>query len=128
MSYIFASGKCLVVTISGPGKFYLLSYQSNAKMTNVQGTIDITGTGVTRIMVSHSYTFERFAFYFDGAGEAVYGIGAGLARLPVGKSLKEASTVAWGQGTVGTGDVSSQATSAARVDNLITAFIIPEKI
>ncbi|KAK7021907.1 hypothetical protein VNI00_017196 [Paramarasmius palmivorus] len=122
---IFTNGNTLAVTVRGPGKLHLLSYQSNGKIGNVVGSLATTSQGVTKYIISHSYTFERFAFFFDGAGEAVYSIGSGLARFPVnGKNWKEASLVSWGSASVTTGDVEAEASKAVNRDNMITAFIV----
>jgi len=128
MSGIFTNGLCLVVTVSGPGNVHLLSFQSNGGLQNVVGTVGTTSTGVTRFMLSHSYTFEEYAFYFDGTGEAVYGIGTDLARNPVGTSWTGASLATWGSPTITTADVSADVQSAVTRDNEITCFIIPDKI
>jgi len=117
-----------VVTVSGPGKVHLLSFQSNGGIKNHVGFVETTSAGVTRFMLSHSYTFERFAFYFEGAGEAVYGIGTDLARNSVGKSWSEANLVSWGSPTITTADVSVNVQSAVTRNNAITCFIIPDKI
>ena len=77
---------------------------------------------------SHSYTFERFAFYVEGATEAVVSLGSSLVRTPAGTSWARASTISWGSNSVGTGDVTSQVPSAVVRNGAITAFIVPEMI
>jgi hypothetical protein len=128
MSGIFTNGQTLVVTTTGPGKLNLLSYQSNGGVVNVVGSVSTSKAGETRFLISHSYTFERFAFYWDGAGEAVYGIGASLLRQPVGRSWSNASLASWGSPAITTADVSVQVKTAVNRDNQITAFIIPDLI
>jgi len=125
---IFVNGQTLVVTTRGTGSLHLLSYQSNAGAPSAVGGIPTANTGVTRFLVSFSHTYERFAFYWDGQGEAVYGIGTGLQRLPVGKSWNSASAVSWGAATVTTVDATSLVPAAAVRDNATTAFIIPDQI
>ncbi|KIJ90915.1 hypothetical protein K443DRAFT_686406 [Laccaria amethystina LaAM-08-1] len=125
---VFVNGNTLVVSAIGPGKLHLLSYQSNAKIVNHVGFIPTTKTGETRFVISHSYTFERFAFFWEGSGEAVYGIGTSLVRQPVGKSWASASLASWGSPTITTANVTAQLTSAVTRDNAITAFIIPDLI
>lgn len=125
---VFTNGNSLVVSTRGPGKIHLLSYQSNGKITNHVGSLATNNEGETRFLISHSYTFERFAFFFEGAGEAVYGMGSSLMRQPVGKSWNEASVASWGSASITTADVSAQVTSAVVRDNAITCFIIPDLI
>ena len=128
MSAIFTNGQTLVVSTIGPGKLHLLSYQSNAKIVNHVGYIPTSKTGETRFVISHSYTFERFAFFWEGSGEAVYSVGTSLVRSPVGKSWTSASLASWGSSSITTANVTSQVTSAVTRDNAITAFIIPDLI
>ncbi|KAJ6606269.1 hypothetical protein DFH09DRAFT_1386968 [Mycena vulgaris] len=45
---------------------------SNGGLPNHTGTMATTNAGETRFLISHSYTFNGFAFYWDGAGEAVW--------------------------------------------------------
>ena len=128
MAAIFTNGQTLVVSTTGPGRLHLLSYQSNAKIVNHVGFLPTANAGETRFVISHSYTFERFAFYWDGAGQAVLGIGASLIRQPVGNSWANASLASWGSSAITTANVTSQVASAVVRDNAITAFIIPELI
>ena len=124
---IFKRGNSVVVTTRGPGHIHLLSYDSNSKLTNHVGVTPTSNTGETRFLISHSYTFTKYAFYWDGAGEAVYGIGTGLERRPVGRSWTSASMVSWGSRNVTTGYVSSLTTKISGHTE-ITAFVIPDKI
>ena len=128
MSGIFTNGQTLVVSAVGPGKLHLLSYESNAKIQNHVGYIPTNKTGETRFVISHSYTFTKFAFFWEGSGEAVYGVGTSLVRQPVGKSWTSASLASWGNPNITTANVTSQVTSAVTRDNQITAFIIPDLI
>lgn len=128
MAGIFTNGQTLLVSTIGPGKLHLLSYQSNAKITNHVGYIPTTKAGETRFVISHSYTFERFAFFWEGSGEAVYSVGTSLIRQPVGKSWDSASLASWGSPTITTANVTAQVTSAVVRNNAITAFIVPDLI
>ncbi|KAK7021906.1 hypothetical protein VNI00_017195 [Paramarasmius palmivorus] len=121
---VFTNGNTLTVYTQGPGKLHLLSFQSNGKLVNVIGTATTTSQGVTKFIVSHSYTFERFAFFFEGAGEAVYSVGPSLLRQPVGRSWTGATLVKWESAEITTGDVSAQVPSAANRDEAVTAFIV----
>jgi hypothetical protein len=124
----FQSGNGVMVTTRGPGKIHLISYASNASLPNHVGTITTANQGETRFIISHSYTFTQFAFYWDGAGEAVYSIGDQLLRQPVGNSWNKAVNIAWGGSAAATSDVSSQVASAVSRDNQVTCFIIPSLI
>ncbi|KAJ7042119.1 hypothetical protein C8F04DRAFT_1031082 [Mycena alexandri] len=80
----FNSGNGVLVTTRGQRKVHLVSYGSNGGLPNHVGTINTTNNEVTRFMISHSYTFTGFAFYWEGTGEAVFSIGNQLLRQPVG--------------------------------------------
>ncbi|KAK7019202.1 hypothetical protein VNI00_018160 [Paramarasmius palmivorus] len=121
---IFTNGNTLTVTVRGPGELYLLSYQSNAQLGNNVGSLTTASEGITKFVISHSYTYERFAFFFAGEGEAVYSVGSGLLRRPVGKNWKEASLVSWGSESVTTEDVEEIASGANSVDGEGTMFIV----
>jgi hypothetical protein len=126
MSAIFVNGQCLVVTTRGPGKLSLLTYQSNSGGVNVNGSLSTNNPGVTRFLISFSHNYTRFAFMWGGSGEAVYSIGTGLQRQPVGKSWTQASYVPWGATTVTTADVTSILPSAVDRTDDTTIFIIPD--
>ncbi|KAF8881498.1 mucin-binding lectin 1 [Infundibulicybe gibba] len=121
----FLNGEGVLVTARGPGKVHLLSYQSNGKITAHIGATTTNNTGITRFLISHSYTFERFAFYWEGEGEAVFGYGQSLVRTPLGKSWKEAAMISWGQNLT-TGDASANVAGAVNRDGAVTCFILPE--
>jgi hypothetical protein len=128
MSAIFTNGQCLVVTTRGVGNLNLLSYQSNAGAPNVVGATPTTNTGVTRFLISFSHTYERFAFFWDGAGEAVYAIGTALQKQPVGRGWDKASAVPWGATTVSTIDATGVLPTTVNRNNQTTCFVIPDKI
>lgn len=128
MPTIFANGQSIVVTAHGTGRLHLLTYQSNGGLPDVVGTTTTTNEGNTRFMLSHSYTFNGFAFYWDGTGEAVYRIGTGLQKSPVGTSWGAASNAAWGESVVTSKDVTSIVPAAKTRDNEITCFIIPDEV
>ncbi|KAJ6602286.1 hypothetical protein B0H10DRAFT_2080558 [Mycena sp. CBHHK59/15] len=108
----FRNGVCPIVTTRGPGKIHLLSFESNVRRD--------------RFMISHSYSFTQFAFYWDGAGEAVWTLGDWLARQPVGTGWATATSVPWNGQPVAAADVRAAAESAVQRDNQVTCFIIPE--
>ncbi|KAJ6546889.1 hypothetical protein B0H19DRAFT_244721 [Mycena capillaripes] len=124
----FFNGQGILVTTRGPGKVHLISFASNAGLYNHVGTITTTNQDETCFIISHSYTFTRFAFYWEGNGEAVYSIGSQLLRHPVGNSWSKAVTFSWGGGAAVTSDVWSEVSSAVQRDNEVTCFIIPRLI
>ena len=124
---VFLSGHALVVTTRGVGKLHLLSYQHNASGVNIVGSVSTSNTGVTRFLISFSHHYERYAFYWEGAGEAVYSIATGLERKPVGRSWARASAIFWGDlNTVSTADVGAIAATATDRTNATTIFRIPD--
>ncbi|KAJ7042113.1 hypothetical protein C8F04DRAFT_994421, partial [Mycena alexandri] len=120
----FISGNGVLVTSRGPGKVHLISYASNAGLPNHVGTITTANDGETRFIISHSYTFTQFAFYWEGTGEAVFSVGDQLVRQAVGNGWNKAITVPYG-GQPAVGDVSGQVSSAVQRDNEVTCFIVP---
>jgi hypothetical protein len=120
-------GDGIVVAVRGPGKIHLLSYGARNIPAHV-GSITTTSQGITRFMISHSYTFTGFAFYWDGRGKAVCGVGQNLPLHPVGKSWAAATTADWGANQFGTKNVASITTSAVNRDERVTCFIIPSLI
>ena len=125
MAAIFTYGQTLVISTTSPRKLHLLSYQSNEGIQNHVSYILTSKTGETRFMISHSYMFEKFTFFWEGSGEAVYGIGMSAVCQPLGMSWDSASLATWNTPTITTANVTSQVTSALTCDNAITAFVIP---
>ncbi|KAF8881502.1 mucin-binding lectin 1 [Infundibulicybe gibba] len=121
----FANGEGIIVTARGPGKVHLLSYQSNAKLAAVIGATTTNNTGTTQFLISHSYTFDKFAFYWEGEGEAVFGYGQDLVRSSLGKSWSNAAMVVYGQNLT-TGDASADVAGAVNCDGAVNCFILPE--
>ncbi|KAJ7771508.1 hypothetical protein B0H16DRAFT_1513740 [Mycena metata] len=79
-------------------------------------------------MISHSYTFTGFAFYWDGTGEAVFSIGNELLRQPVGNSWTQAVNIPWSGQPATNSDVSGQLPAVVQRNNEATCFIIPDRI
>ena len=87
MSGILIGDLTLVITTTGPGTLNVLNYEISSGASGLlRKVIGSKSTGETRFIISHFYNYRKLAFYWDGAGEAVYGIGASLLRQPVGKS------------------------------------------
>ncbi|KAJ7491149.1 hypothetical protein FB451DRAFT_1222219 [Mycena latifolia] len=121
----FQNGVAPIVTTRGPGKIHLISYRSNSGLRNHVGSITTTNAGETRFLISHSYTFTGFAFYWDGEGEAVWTLGDMLMRRPVGRSWATASAIPWAGEPLASFDVTSEMSSAVLRNNAVTCFIIP---
>ena len=129
MSPIFFNGNGIIVTTSGPGKLHLLSFASNSGILNHVGVTETKSGGITRFLISHSYTFTKFAFYWEGAGEAVYGTPESLVRTALtAKSWVDAVGVDWGSSTFTKADVSTEAQKGVGRDGLVAAFIIPDNV
>ena len=127
---IFVDGRALTVTARGPGKLHVLWYDNNQGRPNIIGATESQNSGVTRFIISHNHYFEKHAFYWEGAGEAVSGVGSNLLRQPVGKSWAQASLVSWGATTVTSVNASAPASAAGnvQVNNAACAYIIPDQI
>jgi hypothetical protein len=121
----FINGVAPIITTRGPGKLHLLSYNSNGGLPNHVGTITTSNESFTRFMISHSYTFVGYAFYWEGSGEAVWTFGDILQRQPVGKSWSSASVVGYGGTSVASSSVENFVKSAVQRDSEVTCFIIP---
>jgi hypothetical protein len=129
---IFTNGQGIIVSARGPGKLHLLTFKSI-----VSGAGDVVGTittapstpdKVTRFIISFSHNYTKFAFFWDGAGQAVFGKGQDLVRQPLGNSWNVATTVDWGSASFTTQDVRAIATSATNRDNETTCYIIPDNL
>lgn len=129
MTTVFFSAAPLVVTVHGPGRVHLFSYSSNAGMPGHIGAVETTNPDKTRFIISHSYSFEKYAFYWEGAGEAVWSVGSSLQRQPVGRSWNDARVVVWGSPAVTAENISGILPgNTVQRDNQITCFIVPDLI
>ena len=134
MSAIFANGQGVIVSARGPGSLHLLTtnpvIDPNLALP-VVGAITTTPSmpdKITRFMISFSHNYTKFAFYWDGNGQAVYGEGQDLVRQPVGKGWDAATTVNWGSTSFSTEDVRTLQASATNRGNVTTIFIIPDNL
>ncbi|KAH6907691.1 mucin-binding lectin 1 [Coprinopsis sp. MPI-PUGE-AT-0042] len=125
---IFSSDKQVTVVTRGPGNLSLLTWGSNSGAPADVGAVPTTNAGLTRWLISFSHDFNYWAFKWDGQGEAVYQIGSGLERKPVGRDWTSATKIEWLATTVTTQDVSSVVSGATNRDGLTTAWIIPDTL
>jgi len=127
---IFHNGNGIIVNAAGPGKLHLLTYGPESShgvgSHNIVGYVETFASGVTRFLISHSHTYNRFAFYWEGNGEAVYGAGESLIRMPVARNWRAATCVERGASFFTVHDVRGEAAKATIRNGQITAFIIPE--
>lgn len=123
---VFYNGNGIIVNAKGPGKLHLLSYGGKTGSHNIVGYVETTSIGVTRFLISHSHTYNCFAFYWEGKGEAAYGAGNSIIREPVASSWKAANTVEKGASSFITHDVRGEVAHATVWNGEVTAFIIPE--
>lgn len=122
---IFYHGNGVIVNTKGPGKLHLLSYGGKAGIQNVVGYVETAATGITRFLISHTYSHNCFAFYWEGKGEAVYGAGNSLIREPLATTWRTATSVEKGAPFFTTHDVRAEADHANVKNGEITVFIIP---
>ncbi|KAH6907682.1 mucin-binding lectin 1 [Coprinopsis sp. MPI-PUGE-AT-0042] len=130
MSWIFTPKKQLTVVTRGPGSLSLLNWD-NPRNANAQeaviGSVATTNAGLTRWVVSFSLDYLQYALKWEGEGEAVYQIGKGLERKPVGRNWTSATTIRWGASAATTQDVSARASRAFPRDET-TIWIIPDTL
>lgn len=113
---------------NGPGKLHVLSFESIGGCANHVGYTETNYSGTTRFLISHSYTFERYAFYWEGTGAAVYGMGNSPAvQIPLGTGWGTAAIIGWNTSNFVTGDVTARLQTAVLRDGMVTAFIISEE-
>ncbi|KAH6907687.1 mucin-binding lectin 1 [Coprinopsis sp. MPI-PUGE-AT-0042] len=129
MSNVFASDKQLTVVTRGPGAISLLTWENTYRDTSsVVGAVQTNKAGLTRWVVSFSHNYLHFAIKWDGQGEAVYQVGEGLERKPVGRDWNTATTVNWGNRVVVTENVSARVAGATVRNELTTVWIIPDTL
>lgn len=121
---IWAHGQAVIVTVTGPGKIHLLSYNPSMNHPTMVGTVQARPQGTTRFLVSHSYGFFKYAFYWEGGGDAVASYGP-VNRTRVGNSWNEAICIDWGSSNFTFNDVTSNAAVASE-NATVTCFVIPE--
>jgi len=126
---VFHYGEGILITTEGPGKLHLYSYGSNAKLPGHYGFTETTCQGVSHFVVSHSYTFTKYAIYWEGKGKAEYRIGQRPERKPVGRSWNEATWCKWGDTECYPLEVSpNYFQGAVKRDNEVTCFLLPEHL
>jgi len=126
---VFAQGQVLTVTTFGPGKLTLLTWSGVvANFGSVIGAKSTNNTGKTRWLISFSHNYTRFAFIWEGSGEAVYRIGTSLLTHTVGTTWQKASTVHWGDSSLVEEDVSANVSGATNRDGVTTFWEIPDTI
>lgn len=108
MPGVFEASNSLMIITSGPGTLTLLTYAGAKGLSSVIGSKKTTTSGTIRWFVGFSHNYTRFAFMWEGGGQAVYRIGSTLLTEKVGTDWKSASLVSWGSGTITTADVSEK--------------------
>jgi hypothetical protein len=122
---IWSKGQGLFVTTCSAGTLNLFTYdRSIPTSATFRSDLSTGNAGTTRFVISFTHNYSKFAFMWEGAGEAVYSIGTGLERKPVGKSWSQASQVAWGASAVTTADVVSLIPDAGVV-TVISEILVP---
>ncbi|KAF8583519.1 hypothetical protein K439DRAFT_1634353 [Ramaria rubella] len=122
---VFTNGQGILVTTHGPGKLHLYSY--GGPLPGVFGTTSTTRSGISHFLISHSYNFTKYAFYWEGKGSAQYHYGA--QKGEVGRSWNNASWNLWGNTYVEPLEVSpNYFEGAVNRDNAVTCFLLPEHL
>ena len=127
--YLLTTGNEIIVIAQGPGSLSLLTWDPVS--SSIHAHVGATPTyrqGYTHFLIGFSHYFQRFAFIWDGDGEAVYQIGEGLERRPVGRSWEQASAFHYRSSAVSTEDVSRHIAGAVRRDKETTVWAIPSNI
>ena len=126
MAFVFDNGQGIIVTTHGQGKLHLYSY-GQPGTPGVFGYLATSKSGTTKFIISHSYGYTKYAFFWHGPGKAEYRIGGNPKTHPVGRSWSAASWVKWGHKEVSVLDVSPEYfAGATNVKDQITCFVIPE--
>ena len=130
---VFSHGEGILVTTDGPGKLHLYTYgASNPKLVYLPGQfgfVETTRNGVSHFIISHSYYFTKYAFYWDGKGPAEFRIGQRPEKKHVGKDWNHSSWLKLGDKDIWPLEVSpNYFQGAVNKRNQITCFLLPEDI
>ncbi|KAF8487889.1 hypothetical protein JB92DRAFT_3019892 [Gautieria morchelliformis] len=132
MAQVFGNGDGILVTTHGPGNLHLYTYGAINGWPGIYGSVSTPRRSVSHFIISHSYNFTKYAFYWDGEGKAecTIRVSSDPKTYPVtGKSWGESSWVKWGDTEVSTLDVSPDYfAGAGDVKQFITCFLIPERL
>jgi len=112
----------LLMTI-GSGTLSHISYQTLPGVDNVLQAKSITAMNETRWVLGFSYYFQKYAFIWEGEGEATYRVGDSVQTVPVGRSWNNATIVTWNSPVITNGDVSPLATGTFGTDPI--AWVVP---
>ncbi|KAK6978092.1 hypothetical protein R3P38DRAFT_2720330 [Favolaschia claudopus] len=129
----YTNGIAPIVTVRGAGNLHHLSYGSDGGIVNCVGIMPApvaandTNT-VTNFLLGFAYSFEGFAFYWDGAGSAFWRIAGSPFTEPVGTSWSAATGVPWGSQIILGLNVQSEVAKAANEDNEVIVYIIPKDL
>ncbi|KAF6758034.1 mucin-binding lectin 1 [Ephemerocybe angulata] len=124
---LFTTGNEVTVITVGPGKLSLASWGSINSGQSTVGAVTTTNAFLTKWLVSFSHCYTRFAFIWEGEGQAVYQIGNKAdERKPVGRSWDNASTHHWGTNTIAGENITSVIPTCVNRDNMTTLYMIPD--
>ena len=124
---LFRGQSTLLVHAWGQGKLHLLSYDPNVtQLTPHVGDKSTTNSvGPTDFVIGFSHYFRKYAFYWEGDGDAYLRIGTSPDLIPVGKSWATATSAPFGGDGVSTTDVSSLVGGAIVREEATTVFVLP---
>ena len=126
---LFKNGNGIIVKARGPGRLYLFSASHKHGITDVVGFTETSvkhNNETTQFLISFSHCYNRFVFYWEGKGEAVFGSSDSLMRLPVGGSWHKGTEANQETGVISTVDIAKAASVATKRDHHTTVFIIPD--
>ncbi|KAF8212599.1 hypothetical protein K438DRAFT_1707767 [Mycena galopus ATCC 62051] len=123
MNYVIGAP---IVSVVGPGNIHHISYASNSGLANYVGKVPTTSEGETNFLLSFSFSYLSFAFYWDGAGPAFWREGNSSFQLPVGTSWTDATGVPWSDEIIL--GLNVEAEVAAATTNDVPVYIIPNNL
>ncbi|KAF6757958.1 mucin-binding lectin 1 [Ephemerocybe angulata] len=118
---LFTTGNEVTVITVGPGKLSLASWGSINSGQSTVGAVTTTNAFLTKWLVSFSHCYTRFAFIWEGEGQAVR-----TRESQSGRSWDNASTHHWGTNTIAGENITSVIPTCVNRDNMTTLYMIPD--
>ncbi|KAJ7612664.1 hypothetical protein FB45DRAFT_803218 [Roridomyces roridus] len=129
MAMTYSDGVAPIVTTYGPGNLHHLAYGTTQPFDDVMGFLTTTNENTTNFLLSFSFGYPSYAFYWDGPGEAFWRVGSSTALEPVGTSWENATGVPLsGEVILGLNVASVAAKALDHGSGRILAFVIPEDL
>ncbi|KAF8521660.1 hypothetical protein JB92DRAFT_2889967 [Gautieria morchelliformis] len=134
MAPIFLNGDAILVTTHGPGNLHLYTYgpASMKEYGSYYGSVHTSRSGVSNFIITYSYHYSKYAFYWDGKGKAECHVrwNSNPKTSPVaGKGWGQSSWVKLGDTEVSVLDVSpNYFVRSSNVGNKVTCYLLPETL